>query len=121
MATSKIPELGGKPGAATLTIVRGDQWRRPFTLRSGSATGDPIDLTGATLTAFIVVALGDAEHVAEVPLTVDDTTLGACTIDVTEETSALLVNDTPYFLVIRMVDSLDQARTLAQIRLQGLP
>ncbi len=119
MATSKIPELGGKPGAATLTLVRGDQWRRPMTLTQGSGA---VNLTGSTLTAVILAALGDTDPVATPDLTVTSAADGECVIDITEEMSALLVDQrAPYWLVLRMTDSLDQRRTLAQIRIEVLP
>lgn len=119
MATSKIPELGGKPGAATLTMVRGDQWRRPMTLSQGDVA---VDLTGATLEAVLLATLGDTVPVATPDLVVVDAVTGSCVIDITEAMSALLVDQgAPYWLVIRMTDSLDQLRTLAQIRVEALP
>jgi hypothetical protein len=104
-------------------MVRGDQWARTLTLRSGTS---PYDLTGCTLTSSIVRTLGGS-RLAEPVTSVVSPTAGTVSIDITESISLGLTAGVfdadpngQYWLVLRMVDASAQTRTLLQARMQIL-
>jgi hypothetical protein len=127
MSTPRGPEIGGQPAYATLTMVRGDEWSRVLTLRSGSATGPVIDLTGSALSCDIRKTPGGA--VLSTPnLTVVSAVGGQVQITITEDMSLGLsagayAGDEAgvYHLTLRMSDSLQQMRTLLSVRVVLLP
>lgn len=127
MSTSRGPEIGGKPAYATLTMVRGDEWSRVLTLRSGSATGPAIDLTGSTLSCDIRKTPGGAV-LASPPVSVQNAAAGQVLIIIDEALSNSLsagVYDGDeagqYRMSLRMNDALGQTRTLLEVALQLLP
>lgn len=122
-----IPDIGNKPAQAHLPLVRGDQWTRTIRLRQGSATGTPIDLTGATLTAAIYRNLG-GEKEADITITVADPSTGNAVIDIPESVSSELAPAAyqgdpagTHWLVVKLIDSQQVTRTLAQIKMTVLP
>lgn len=122
-----IPELGGKPARATLTIVSGDQWTRTMYLRNGEAGGAPIDLTGATITAEIRKTLTGPVEVAPA-VAITDAVNGCVTIDLTEAACAKLSVEGyegdkrgEHWLVIRMVDAQQRMRTLVNVSMRVMP
>ncbi len=120
-----IPDLSSHPAQAVMSLVKGDQWVRTLRFRQTSADGDPLDLTGSTLTAAIYQSLGGVKE-ADVPLTiVSPATTGDVIIDITEAVSETLSAEKfpldpagTHWLVIRMIDSLSITRTMMQIKMR---
>lgn len=119
------PEIGSPPAAATLTLVQGDEWARVFTLRADSATGTPLNLTGAAFTATIHRDIGGALE-ATLPVVVVDALLGQVKVTISEVVSqALTAADHAadrvgrHWLTLRMVNNVGYTQTLlrAQIRM----
>lgn len=116
-------EIGLKPAAAQLTLVKGDQWRRSLTLHDADSA---YNATGATLSASVTRSAGGAEVFAPT-LTVVNASLGQYTIDISETQSAALTASDPrnpngwYWLTLRLQDAAGVTMTLAQIRVQVVP
>ena len=108
-----------------MSLVKGDQWVRTLRFRQTTSTGDPVDLTGSTLTAAIYASLGGVKE-ADVSLTVvSPATAGDVIIDITEAVSATLSAEQfpldptgTHWLVVKMVDSLSVTRTMLQIKMR---
>lgn len=78
MATA-LPELGDKPGLATLTLQKGEGWSKVLTLRTQSGV---LDLTGSTFDAAI--------RDTPVECTVESATVGQIRLTISEVVSASL-------------------------------
>lgn len=130
MATSAkaIPDLSSRPAQAVLTLIKGDQWVRTLRFRQGTSDGDPVDLTGSTLTAAIYDTPGGTKQ-ADVPLTVvSPATAGEAVVDITEVISGSLAAEQfpldpsgVHWLVVKMVDSLVVTRTVLQVKMRVTP
>jgi hypothetical protein len=119
-----LPEVGGLPAEATLTMISGDAWSRTLKLRRGSASGVPIDLTGCTITARICGALSGSVE-ANLPVTPINLAAGEVRIDISEAVSRSLqagaFDRDPtggHVMVIRLLDLSGETRTLLRIRMQ---
>jgi hypothetical protein len=111
-----------------MSLVKGDQWVRTLRFRQGTAEGDPVDLTGSTLTAAIYDTPGGTKQ-ADVSLTVvSPATAGDAVIDITEAVSGTLSAEQfsqdpsgTHWLVVKMVDSLSVTRTMLQVKMRVTP
>lgn len=128
MATKPIVDVSSRPAQVVLTLVRGDQWLRPLRFRQVTETGDPVDLTGSTLTAAVYKTLGGVKE-ADVPITITGSpTAGNATIDLNEAlTSSLSAEAFPgdpsgtHWVLVKMVDSVAVTRTMVQIKMTVVP
>ena len=116
------PEIGNSPAQATLTMVQGDDWSRTFKLRRGTPTGDPIDLTGCTLSAAIYQTDGKRE--VELPVTPVDLAQGEVSVVISDTVSSSLsakaFDSDPrgeHLFVIRLTDVVGNTRTLLHARM----
>ena len=116
--TGNLPEIGEKIPTAQLTLSRGDAWESLITLTQTTVTGEPINLTGATMAAYVSKELGEDALFQPTVVTVDPIN-GKFTVAITAEQSATLTpgvyaNDSAgqYWLLVRMTTTDGQPTTL---------
>lgn len=120
-------EIGNAPAKAQLTIVRGDAWYRTMRMKTGSATGPAVDLTGSLVIAAVHRSIG-GPVLFEATVTVVDAVEGAVEVSISAEQSLSLkggsyADDTlgEHWLVIRLrgADGREVALVHARIRAIG--
>lgn len=110
MATT-LPEIGDKPGLATLTLTQGEAWSKVLTITTKTGA---MDLTGASVTAAIAET--------SVACVITSPTEGKLSLTVTDAVSAALAageyeGDTcgHHTLLVKITPSGGTQRTLLKI------
>lgn len=101
-----------------LQIVRGSDYGSLFTVRADDES--PVDLTGATVEAFLRHPWHRKRALSQVEVAVLDAVTGACSIEIDSQNSALLGEGAVQELVISVVSSLGVAAIYTGALVEGL-
>lgn len=119
-------EIGNAPAKAQLTIVRGDAWYRTMRMKTGSATGPAVDLTGSVVSAAVYRSLG-GPVLFDAMVAVIDALEGVVEIGISAEQSLMLkggayADDTSgeHWLVIRLRGTNGREASLVHARIRAI-
>lgn len=119
------PYVGAFAAQASVLLRKGDSWKRRVLFRVASASGSPLNLTGAAFAASVVRASKPDTSIGSATVTIVDASGGTIDLSLTSEQQSVLTPgayekdpDGAYEIHVRLTDAFGDVFSVLRLKVQ---